>query len=104
MAAAMIAAAKASFFMPTPLCERSSGPAASRARRVERVCALPRAADHLDSGGVRSVREFTEEAGDHEGGLLADVHGVVADLLEGACHDQHRHRPLACVHVVADLN
>src|SRR3954467_12257453 len=46
------------------------------------------------SGNVRGVRELTELARDHERHLLADVDGVVADALDGACHEHHRHPPL----------
>ena len=53
--------------------------------------------------GVRGVLELAEQAGDHEGGLLADVHRVVADPLDAARDEHHVHRPLARVGVVADL-
>ena len=50
------------------------------------------------------VLELAEEPGDDEGDLLADVDGVVADPLERACDEHHRHRPLAGVVVIADLD
>src|SRR4029079_12135010 len=53
--------------------------------------------------GARGVRELPEQPGDHEGGLLADVDGVVADALERARHQQHRHCPFARVAVLAGL-
>src|SRR5688572_4475776 len=53
---------------------------------------------------VRGVRELAEQAGDHERDLLADVHRVVADPLQGAGHEHHRHRPLARVLVGPDLH
>ena len=52
---------------------------------------------------VRGVLELPEQAGDDEGGLLADVDGVVADALDAAGHEHHVHRPFARVGVVADL-
>jgi hypothetical protein len=53
---------------------------------------------------VRRVRELPEQPRDHERRLLADVHGVVADALEGPRDQGHRHRPLAGVDVVADVD
>ena len=55
------------------------------------------------SSGMRGVLELAEQAGDDEGGLLADVHGIVADPLDAARHQHHVHRPLALIGVVADL-
>src|SRR5918992_4864258 len=52
----------------------------------------------------RAVRELAEEAGDDERDLLADVDGVVADALDRAGDEHHRHRPLAGVVVLADLD
>ena len=54
-------------------------------------------------GGMRGVLELAEEPGDDEGDLLADVDRVVADPLDRPRRQQHRHRPLALVGVVADL-
>ena len=51
---------------------------------------------------VRRVRELAELAGDEEGGLLADVDGVVADALEAARDDDHAHPPLAALGVAAE--
>src|SRR4051794_9727986 len=53
--------------------------------------------------GVRGVLELAEESRDEEGDLFADVDRVVADALDRARGEQHRHRPLAAVGVVADL-
>src|SRR6202035_3060876 len=53
---------------------------------------------------VGGVGELPEEAGDHEGHLLADIHGVVADALERSCDEGHVHRPLARVRIVADFD
>src|SRR5215207_2214343 len=39
--------------------------------------------------GVRGVLELSEQAGDDEGGLLADVDRVVADALDAARHEHH---------------
>src|SRR4051794_39371459 len=52
---------------------------------------------------MRGVLELPEQPGDHERHLLADVDGVVADPLDRPGREQHRHRPLAPVGVVADL-
>src|SRR6476659_2985957 len=52
---------------------------------------------------VRRVLELPEQPGHDEGDLLADVDGVVADPLDRPRRQQHRHRPLAPVGVVADL-
>ena len=52
---------------------------------------------------MRGVLELAEQAGDDEGDLLADVDRVVADPLDRAGDEDHRHRPLAAVVVVADL-
>src|SRR5262245_4144166 len=52
---------------------------------------------------VRGVLELFEQPGDDEGDLLADVDRVVADPLDRPGGEQHRHRPLAPVGVVADL-
>src|SRR6476661_1135569 len=49
------------------------------------------------SVGMRGVLEFTEQPGDNEGDLLANVDGVVADPLDRPRDEQHRHRPLAAV-------
>jgi hypothetical protein len=45
---------------------------------------LPQTAECLRSGGTRGIRELPEQAGDDEGDLLADVHGVVPDPLQRA--------------------
>src|ERR671914_923663 len=52
---------------------------------------------------VRGILELPEQTCDDEGGLLADVDGIVADPLDAACHQHHVHRPLARVRIVADL-
>ena len=54
-------------------------------------------------GGWRSrgVEELAEQAGDHEGHLLADVDGVVADAFERSGGQHHRHRPFTSVGVGA---
>src|SRR5271165_371487 len=54
--------------------------------------------------GAGGVRELPEQARHHEGDLLADIDGVVADSLQGAGDEGHVHRPLARVRVVADLD
>src|SRR4249919_460156 len=51
---------------------------------------------------VRRVLELAKQAGDDEGHLLADVDRVVADPLDRPRREQHRHRPLAAIGVVAD--
>ena len=51
------------------------------------------AARPLGHRRVRGVRELAEQPGHHECDLLADVHGVVADALEGARHQHHRASP-----------
>src|SRR4051812_39868682 len=53
---------------------------------------------------VRGVRELAEQPGHDERDLLADVHGVVADPLQRARDQHHRHRPLAPVGVGPDLH
>src|SRR5690242_13366558 len=53
--------------------------------------------------GMRGVLELAEQPGHHEGDLLAHVDGVVADPLDRARDQEHRHRPFAAVDVVADL-
>ena len=52
---------------------------------------------------MRGVLELAEQAGDDEGGLLADVDRIVADPLDAARHEHHVHGPLALIGVVADL-
>src|ERR1035438_6179547 len=52
----------------------------------------------------RGARELPEQSGDDERDLLADVHGVVADPLQRARDEDHVHRPLARVGVLADLD
>src|SRR3954454_9014345 len=52
---------------------------------------------------VRGVRELAEQPGHHERGLLADVDRVVADALERTGDEDHVHRPLAHVDVVAGV-
>src|SRR5262249_19656856 len=53
--------------------------------------------------GMGGILELPEEAGDDEGDLLADVHGVVGDALDRPRGEEHRHRPFADVGVVAEL-
>src|SRR5829696_3483307 len=59
------------------------------------------------SGGselrVRGVLELPEQAGDDEGGLLADVDCVIPDPLDVAAHEHHVHGPLAPVGLVSEL-
>src|SRR5215475_6830932 len=43
---------------------------------------------------MRRVRELAELPRDEEGGLLADVDGVVADPLEATGNEHHPHSPL----------
>ena len=50
---------------------------------------------------MRRVRELVELPRDEEGGLLADVDGVVADPLDAACDDDHPHPPLLGAGVLA---
>src|SRR6201987_6353007 len=57
----------------------------------------------LTLGRVRGVGELAEQAGDDERDLLADVDRVVADPLQAAGDEDHVHRPLARVRVIADL-
>src|SRR3954451_11082958 len=52
---------------------------------------------------MRGVLELAEEPGHHERDLLADVDGVVADPLDRPGGEAHRHRPLAPIGIVADL-
>src|SRR5690242_17292735 len=107
MAAAAITAVKTSRFMLTPLLNGlrlrgesgRNGTRASARYRARRITFF-----RSDAGGVRRVRELAEQTGDHEGRLLPDVHGVVADALERARDEQHGHRPLARIEVVADLD
>src|SRR5829696_2938243 len=54
--------------------------------------------------GARCVAEFPEQAGNYERDLLPHVDGVVADPLHRTRHEHHRHRPLADVRVVPDLD
>ena len=53
---------------------------------------------------VRGVGELAEQPRDDERDLLADVDRVVADPLERARDEHHRHRPLAPVGVGPDLD
>src|ERR1700722_457322 len=53
--------------------------------------------------GVRLVGELAEQTRYDESNLLAHVHRVVADALKRACYEDHVHRPLARIGVVADL-
>ncbi len=53
---------------------------------------------------MRGIFELLEEAGDDEGGLLADVDGVVSHAFERPGDEKHRHRPLAAVLLVTDLD
>src|SRR5215213_7966515 len=59
---------------------------------------------HHGLPGVRCVLELAKEPRDDERDLLAHVDGVVADALERAGDEEHRHRPLSTVLVVADLD
>src|SRR3954447_9119039 len=60
----------------------------------------------LDQGlpGMGCILELAEQPGDDEGDLLAHVDGVVADSLERPGDEEHRHRPLPAILVVADLD
>src|SRR5690606_13206181 len=51
--------------------------------------------------GVRGVLELLEEPRNEEGDLLADVDRLVADPLQRPRRQDHRHRPLAAILVVA---
>src|SRR5215217_6750827 len=53
---------------------------------------------------VRGVGELAEQARHDERDLLADVDRVVADPLQRAGHEHHRHRPLAAILVGPDLD
>ena len=55
------------------------------------------------SSGMRGVLELPEQTGDDEDGLLADVHGIVADPLDAASDQRHVHCPFARIGVVPDL-
>ena len=84
--------------------DRTDGASACPIRPLDQCCTLRRRL-RLDEGrlGMRGVLELPEQPRDDEGDLLADVDGVVADPLDRPRDEQHRHRPLAPVGVVADL-
>ena len=54
-----------------------------------------------DIGRRGGVRELAEQAADHEGDLLADVHGVVADALDVARDQHHVRGPLPRLRIAA---
>src|SRR5215211_4161864 len=62
---------------------------------------------HLARGAARipgRVRELAKQPRDDERDLLADVDRVVADPLERARDEHHRHRPFAAIGVRPDLD
>ena len=70
-------------------------------KKSERLRTRVRSCVDPAAGRMGGVGELAEQAGDDERDLLADVDGVVADPLEGAGDEDHVHRPLARVGVVA---
>ena len=79
---------------------RSTRAAPSHAEKLSREWYLTLAPP---TARMRGVLELPEQPRDDEGDLLADVDRVVADPLDRPRRQQHRHRPLALVGVVADL-
>src|SRR5215207_2407949 len=93
------ASATSSLVVLLPMSIQAQIKVAIRARSAEpSACGLRRSKLR-----VRGVLELPEQTGDDEGGLLADVHGIVADSLDAARNEHHVHRPLAAVGIVADL-
>src|SRR5215213_6882185 len=92
---------------------RAGPPAHAVGRRPHRppaaawCCCRCRCRRRSSSGGselrVRGVLELPEQAGDDEGGLLADVDCVIPDPLDVAAHEHHMHGPLAPVEFVSEL-
>src|SRR5947209_16208882 len=66
--------------------------------------ALPGPGIRRQPGGLGGVGELAKESRDDERHLLADVHRVVADPLQRAGDEDHVHRPLTRVVVLADLD
>ena len=56
------------------------------------------------SGGAEASAQLAEKPGHDEHHLLGDVDGVVADPLQAAGDEDHEHRPLADVGIVAGLD
>ena len=55
-------------------------------------------------GGLWFAGELAEQSGHDEHRLLSDIDGVARDALQATRDEDHEHRPLAALDVVADLD